>query len=170
MVDLRTISYEDTQDPQGVLPGPEEYQKYTRDPVRTPMQWDSSPNAGFSSTDGKTWLPVHPNFTEHNLELQKAAERSHYHVYTQLVELREHPAIRSNNYESTVLNDDQVFAYKRSHPTQGTIYVAINFADSDQTISLKELGNRAESGIVRAVNHQSAHREGYVFEFVSKLF
>jgi hypothetical protein len=48
---------------------------------------------GFSSSES-TWLPVNPNYVELNLEAQKAAEKSHYKVYKQLIELRKNPTIQ----------------------------------------------------------------------------
>ena len=53
---------EDVQDPQGRRGWPAEI---GRDGERTPMQWNDSANAGFST--GKPWLPVAPNFTTHNV-------------------------------------------------------------------------------------------------------
>lgn len=46
MVDKRDISWEDTQDPQACNAGKEQYKKVSRDPERTPFQWDATKNAG----------------------------------------------------------------------------------------------------------------------------
>lgn len=105
MVDLREISYEDTQDPQGCNLGPENYKAASRDPVRTPFQWSSEQNAGFSTAE-KTWLPVRPNYVYKNLEVQKNAERSTYKFYLQLSELRKKHTMMEGTYESKVIDDD----------------------------------------------------------------
>ena len=48
---------------------PRNYLKYTRDLQRTPMQWTSSSQAGFSAGQSKPWLPVHPNFKHINVDV-----------------------------------------------------------------------------------------------------
>ena len=58
----------------------------SRDNARTPMQWDASPNAGFTS--GTPWLPVNPNHTEINAEAARADPDSVFHHYRRLIELR----------------------------------------------------------------------------------
>ena len=46
------------------------YEKFSRDPCRGPMQWNSEKNAGFSRAE-KTWLPVHPDYKTHNIKVGK---------------------------------------------------------------------------------------------------
>ncbi|MBK8784388.1 MAG: alpha-glucosidase [Anaerolineales bacterium] len=60
-----------------------------RDEVRTPMQWDSTPNAGFSSA-GKTWLPVHKNYSKINVERASKAEDSLLNTIQGLMKVRNH--------------------------------------------------------------------------------
>ena len=74
------ISYEDTIDPAGCNCGPENYQECSRDPERTPIQWSSEKNSGFSTSDS-TWLPVNPNYVTLNVEAQNQAEESHLKLY-----------------------------------------------------------------------------------------
>lgn len=99
MVD-QYISWEDTVDPQACRTNPDMFHWVSRDPARTPMQWDASPNAGFS-TAPKTWLPLADNYTACNVELQKTAESSHLKVFKALLELREHPVMQ-HGHISTV--------------------------------------------------------------------
>ncbi|HEX2990485.1 MAG TPA: alpha-amylase family glycosyl hydrolase, partial [Anaerolineales bacterium] len=58
-----------------------------RDEVRTPMQWDATRNAGFSTAE-KTWLPVHENYTHINVELQSRDEDSLLHTIRALLAIR----------------------------------------------------------------------------------
>lgn len=74
------VSWEDTVDVEALNRGDNEtYMLYSRDPARTPYQWNGSLNAGFS-TANKTWLPVADNYKELNLQVQKAANVSHFKV------------------------------------------------------------------------------------------
>lgn len=58
-----------------------------RDEVRTPMQWDGTKNAGFSSA-GKTWLPVNPNYPEINVECESKRENSLLNTFKRLLNFR----------------------------------------------------------------------------------
>jgi len=66
---------------------------------------------GFSSAP-KTWLPVHPNYLELNLEAQKAANKSHYQVYKDLLELRRSAIMRLGRFNIEPISR-WVFAFKR---------------------------------------------------------
>lgn len=111
MEDFRDISWEDTVDPPARNVGPENYKKVSRDPARTPFQWSAEKNAGFSNAD-KTWLPVHPNYEELNLESQMSAEKSHYKIYKELVDLRKQEVLKHGRTRLEVLNRN-VFAIIR---------------------------------------------------------
>ncbi|XP_043493241.1 maltase 1-like [Polistes fuscatus] len=88
MVDKRDISWEDTQDPQACNAGKDKYLNASRDPNRTPFQWDYTINAGFNK-GAKTWLPVHENYKLVNLLNQKnSTEQSFYKMYRSLIKLR----------------------------------------------------------------------------------
>lgn len=108
----RWISWEDTVDPAGCNMGEDRYEQFSRDPARTPMQWDDSKNAGFSSAD-KTWLPIHQNYVWKNVAAQEAAEESHLKVFKDLMKLRERNVWKYGDYSSFVLNSETVFGFKR---------------------------------------------------------
>ena len=58
----------------------------SRDNARTPMQWSDAPNAGF--TDGQPWIPVNPNYPTINVEADRAAEKSVFRYFQELIRLR----------------------------------------------------------------------------------
>ena len=64
MTNNMNITFEETQDPSGKRCGPDHYQECSRDPVRTPLQWNSNdPTAGFSSnSSAHTWLPINADY------------------------------------------------------------------------------------------------------------
>ncbi|PSN54048.1 Maltase A1 [Blattella germanica] len=113
------ITWEQCQDPQGINAGPEHYLERTRDLERTPFQWDSSTSAGFSS-NSNTWLPVNSNYNEINLEKEKNAENSHYHIYKQIVQLRKAPTFQQ------VLEGEESYI------------VILNLGDQIETVNIKD--------------------------------
>ncbi|XP_049295819.1 maltase 1-like [Anopheles funestus] len=141
MVDYRDMSWEDSLDPQGCNVGPEEYKWKSRDPQRTPFQWDDTYNAGFSVSN-KTWLPVYPYYRQNNLRKQLESDWSHYHVYTEAIKLRRHRVFREGSFRSKALNE-HVFGfvrYLRDEPTDSSYFVVIiNLSDEMSEIDLHDL-------------------------------
>ena len=84
----------------------------SRDNARTPMQWDDSPKAGF--TTGTPWLPVNPNHTTVNAAAARADEDSVFHHYRRLIALRrEHRVVVEGDVRFLLLDHEQLFAYVR---------------------------------------------------------
>lgn len=88
------LSWNDTVDPAACNSNPSIYEKFSRDPERTPFQWNDEINAGFSTAE-KTWLPVADNYKELNVRMQEADEISHLKVYKSLKELRKEPSLQN---------------------------------------------------------------------------
>nr|CAD7575117.1 unnamed protein product [Timema californicum] len=107
------ISWEQTVDPPGLNAGPERYQLFSRDPERTPYQWDNTTSAGFS-TNATTWLPVNPNYLTLNLAAQVNADESesHYKVYQRLTGLRQTNTIQRGSLETHVISK-LIFSFSR---------------------------------------------------------
>ncbi|WP_250007360.1 alpha-glucosidase [Actinoplanes sp. M2I2] len=83
-----------------------------RDNARTPMQWNSSAHAGFTS--GTPWLAVNPNYPEINAEAAQADPDSVYHYYRRLIELRHNePAVVDGDFTMLLPNHEQLYAYTR---------------------------------------------------------
>ena len=96
-----------------------------RDNARTPMQWDSSENAGF--TVGKPWLKVNPNYLQINAAEECNTADSVFAYYKALIALRKrYPIFAEGDYQLLMGDDPDVFAYKRTWKEQ-TLYVICNF-------------------------------------------
>jgi oligo-1,6-glucosidase len=84
-----------------------------RDNARTPMQWDDSEHAGF--TTGRPWLPVNPNKAEINAAAAVADPDSVFHHYRALIELRHrHPVVVDGRFDLLLPDDPQVWAFTRT--------------------------------------------------------
>ena len=102
----------------------------SRDNARTPMQWDASENAGF--TTGKPWIAVNPNYKKINVADQLKREDSVFHYYQNLIRLRkENEIIVYGNYELLLPEDENIFAYTRTLDNQ-KLLVVCNFSKSEQ--------------------------------------
>jgi oligo-1,6-glucosidase len=102
----------------------------SRDNARTPMQWDDSDNAGF--TTGKPWFALNPNYNEINAKSQVDDPNSVFNYYRQLIDLRHNSdLITLGTYEEIDPDDNEVFAYRRHYQGQ-TLLVISNF--TDQTV------------------------------------
>lgn len=104
----------------------------SRDNARTPMQWDETDEAGF--TTGVPWMPVNPNYKVINAAAQIGDEDSIYNYYRKLISLRkEHPIIVNGDFELVGEDDADVFVYLR-HWKDQILWVACNFTDRMQKI------------------------------------
>ncbi|MBI3242217.1 MAG: alpha-glucosidase [Chloroflexi bacterium] len=98
---------------------------FDRDSARTPMQWDDSPNAGFTS--GKPWLPVGPSYKTLNVAAQKTDPHSVLNFYRALLRLRrQSPALRRGRYRLLAERPVNAMTYLRETEEQ-TMLVALNF-------------------------------------------
>ncbi|RUT31589.1 alpha-glucosidase [Paenibacillus zeisoli] len=99
-----------------------------RDNARTPMQWNSGPQAGF--TTGTPWLPINPNYKEINADQAVADPNSIFHYYKRLIELRkQHDIIVYGDYQILREEDDQIYAYLRSLGEE-KLLVVLNFFEA----------------------------------------
>lgn len=86
--------------------------KIARDNSRTPMQWNSSKNAGFSQ--GTPWYQVNPNYDEINVEKDRQSKKSVFKYYQDLIKMRHNEDILTEGtYKELIPEDENVFAYKR---------------------------------------------------------
>ncbi|WP_127501806.1 glycoside hydrolase family 13 protein [Actinoplanes solisilvae] len=83
-----------------------------RDNARTPMQWDSSAHAGFTS--GTPWLAVNPNYPSVNAAAAREDPDSVFHYYRKLIELRHtEPAVVEGDFTMVLPNHEQLYAFTR---------------------------------------------------------
>ena len=130
-----------------------------RDNARTPMQWDESKNAGFSTAD-KTWLAVNPNYKDINVASALANPDSIFYTYQKLVELRKTKDWLIDADFELLETADKVFAYIRK-TLDSNYLVAVNLSDQEQDfdydvdgieviIANTELKSIAEQGKLQA--------------------
>ena len=123
---------EDVHDPIGKLGWPKEK---GRDGERTPMQWDHSAGAGFTSSV-KPWLPIPPSASTYNVETEKQNSDSIFNTYRRLLALRKsEPALREGSYQAVDEENPNVFSYLRQSGGS-TVLVVLNMSTEPRTISL----------------------------------
>jgi alpha-glucosidase len=126
---------EDVKDPIGRTGWPEEK---GRDGERTPMQWDSSENAGFSR--GTPWLPVPATYKTHNVAEELKDPNSVLEFYKEVLKLRHtNRALLDGNYTPLNESDANVLSYLRIYKDQGVV-VALNMSDAPQKVNLELKG------------------------------
>ncbi|MFC5468956.1 alpha-glucosidase [Cohnella suwonensis] len=108
-----------------------------RDNARTPMQWNGSANAGF--TTGTPWIRVNPSYMDINAERTLADENSVFHYYRKLIRLRKENEIAVyGDYRPLLENDNRVFAYVRSLGDDRLV-VVLNFFGAPAEVVFDEL-------------------------------
>ena len=113
-----------------------------RDNARTPMQWDSTENAGF--TTGKPWLKVNKNYKFINAEDCLQDKDSIFYHYKKLIEIRKHnDTIIYGDYKLLLPEDKNVFAYSREL-NGDKIVVVCNFYNKEINLNFKEDFNNVE--------------------------
>ncbi|SHK00589.1 glycoside hydrolase family 13 protein [Hespellia stercorisuis] len=107
-----------------------------RDNARTPMQWDDSANAGF--TTGEPWLAVNQNYTKINAKDELADADSVFHYYQKLIALRKsHDIIVYGKYDLLMPEDAHIFAYTRTYGDE-KLLVVCNFSEEPQKFVVPE--------------------------------
>jgi oligo-1,6-glucosidase len=108
--------------------------KISRDNARTPMQWDTGPNAGF--TTGDPWVPVNPNYTWLNAAAQIDATDSVFAHYQALIRLRhELPVLVDGDFAPLMAEDPQIWAYTRT-TRDGKLLVIANCGRDPRTVEI----------------------------------
>jgi alpha-glucosidase len=124
-----------------------------RDPERTPMQWDTTPHAGF--TQGTPWLPVAADYREYNAQVERGQADSTLELVRRLLQVRRAtPALNVGRYETVQTTAPDVLAYLREADGRRML-IALNLGATEQRLDLSAVG---ASGTVAVSTHMD--REG----------
>ncbi len=107
-------------------------QQQGRDNARTPMQWDNSMNAGFST--GEAWLKVNPNYTEINVQAALAKKDSIFYFYKNLLAFRKvHKTLIYGDLELLLPESEDLFVYRRSDENEDYL-ILLNFSNAPKVV------------------------------------
>jgi alpha-glucosidase len=149
---------EDVHDPIGKLGWPKEK---GRDGERTPMQWNASSQAGFT-TATKAWLPIPPTSAKYNVDAESKDPDSILNTYKRLLALRKNePALRDGSQVSINNDDPDVFAFVRRSGDE-TVVVALNMSAKSRKINF-DLQSRGIHGskLVPLYNSPKFNSDGF---------
>lgn len=131
------ISWEDTIDPAGCNTNSTIYEKYSRDPVRTPMPWNAEVNGGFS-TGNRTWLPLALDYKTKNVLQQQTDAKSHLKIFMKLTQMRRtEAALKSGAINMKVHKD--VLVYMRNATYGDVLVIALNLGGNTEVLDLHEI-------------------------------
>ena len=109
--------------------------RFSRDNARTPMQWDGSDNAGFTS--GRPWLPVNDDHVNVNAQDEMQDGRSVLAWYKTLAALRtENHVLTHGDYREVMEDSDSIFAFVRSDENDKLVTL-VNFSGTDQVCDIE---------------------------------
>ncbi|MGA8728593.1 MAG: alpha-glucosidase [Terracidiphilus sp.] len=137
-------SRDEVKDPVGIRGWPKEK---GRDGERTPMQWDSSANAGFCPAGVKPWLPVPPDYITVNVQVQQPNPTSLLNWYESLIHLKKtNPVFAEGSQTMLDTDNDKVLSWVRQVPGSPAVVVSLNFTADPQSVSLTVPGATFGSG------------------------
>ena len=117
-----------------------------RDNARTPMQWDASPQAGFSSH--LPWIKVNPNYPTINVRRDQVQPDLILHYYQELIELRKkYPVMVYGTYELILAEHEQIYAFTRTLDAE-CLLVILNFNQEPSLFQLPETISFATSELI----------------------
>ncbi|SFT43157.1 oligo-1,6-glucosidase [Selenomonas sp. GACV-9] len=133
-----------------------------RDNARTPMQWDDTQNAGF--TTGKPWLALNPNYTDINVKAALADKDSVFYYYQQLIKLRHtYPIIVYGRFRPLLEDSGEIYAYQRELDGQ-VLTVAANWTEREVPCNLLD----GLSGRELIANY-AAHKNGWLQPYEARV-
>ncbi|MGB6744986.1 MAG: alpha-glucosidase [Terracidiphilus sp.] len=147
MVTTPPTRKQDVKDPIGITGWPKEK---GRDGERTPMQWNASANAGF--TTDEPWLPVPPSATTINVEAEKADPDSLFNWYRSLIQLKKTvPAFAQGANMMLDTENTKVLSWIRQAPGMPQVVVSANFTAEPQIVNLESSGAGLSAGHLKTL-------------------
>lgn len=108
----------------------------SRDNARTPVQWDDTEHAGF--TTGTPWIMVNPNYKEINAKAETADPGSVFHYYKKLIALRkENPIMVYGKYELLLEDSEELFVFTRTLDKE-KLLVVCSFSDQETAFTIPD--------------------------------
>ena len=130
----------------------------SRDNARTPMQWDDSANAGF--TTGTPWISVNKNYMQINAKAALEDKDSVFYYYQKLIQLRhQYEVIVEGVFHGLLEDNDDIYAYERTLGDEKLV-VACNFTNKEVPCDLFE-GKEGEELITNYKNHVAGALQPY---------
>jgi oligo-1,6-glucosidase len=141
-IEMQT-NYQQVKDKGGDLEGFLEAMKITsRDNGRTPMQWNTTTSAGFS-TNPKTWLKTNPNYVQINAEAQEKDPNSILNYFRAMVQMRKTtPALIHGDWALVDAENPNIFAYTRTLDSK-KILILLNFTKNAAAVNIGDLNIQA---------------------------
>lgn len=143
VADTEGIPCELTRDPYALPPTVAEcpqgsYPPRSRDPARTPMQWDNSTNAGFT-TNKTSWLPVSESYEEFNVEYEQAREHSKLNLFKTIMRIRnENPFYYGEVFYP--YHDKNVFSFMRKQESDDIgVLIVINISGTEVEVDFTSI-------------------------------
>jgi alpha-glucosidase len=131
-----------------------------RDPERTPMQWDATPNAGFCPPSATPWLPVSDDYQTLNVAAQTSDASSMLNFTRKVLALRnQNAALHSGSYRPLDAVPSGVYAFVREHEGERFL-IAINFSATPQEVSLAAVSSSPAGGTILLSTHHSTPPSG----------
>lgn len=128
---------------------------YSRDNSRTPMQWNDSENAGF--TTGSPWISVNKDYSWVNVEVQEKSSESVLNHFRAMTKLRtENDILVYGKYDLLEADNSEIYAYTRTLDDQSWL-VVLSFVDTD---TMFKLANSLQHYEVLANNYSELSHEG----------
>ena len=136
--------------------------RISRDNARTPMQWNRSENAGF--TTGTPWIEVARNYLEINAEDEEKDPDSVFNYYRKLIHLRHtHEIIVYGTYVPMLEEDEAVFAYRRELGQQ-QLFVLCNWTECTVPCPCAD-----ETGGAELISNYAVHKEGMLLPYEARV-
>lgn len=126
----------------------------SRDNSRTPMQWDESPNAGF--TTGTPWIGINKNYKEINVLKQEKDPNSVLNFYKKMISIKkDNPVFTYGRYDLILEDSEQIYAYTRTSDKEKVVVIC-NLSDSEAVYEYTPI-NLSHDGLLLCNYHVQEH-------------